>query len=159
LHVAVLDRKVLEAARAELALIRQASMQAGAMINRWQQLAPRRHAELQGVDLNKVVADVLASVPAAAAGSPAMHFEPTAGLPPVLAHPPDLERLVQLLVVLAAANGDKGPITVRTEGTPSEILLAVEDNGPALDPAVQDRLFEPFFTARPSQEGESDLQT
>ena len=159
LHVAVLDRKGLETVRAELALIRQASVQAGAMINRWQQLAPRRPAELQAVDLNKVVAEVLASIPAPAGGSPAMRFEPAAGLPAVLGHPLDLERLVRLLVVLAAAAADKGFVTVRTLVTPMEVLLYVEDSGPALDPGVQDRLFEPFFTARHSEEGESDLQS
>ncbi len=159
LHVAVLDRKGLAAAQAELAVIRQAGLRAGVMINRWQQLAPRRPPVLQPIDLNERVAGVLASWQAPPLGVPAIRFEPSPALPPVLGNAPDLERLVQLLVLHAIAATDKGAIIVRTERAASEVLLQVEDSGPALDQAALDRLFEPFFLARPFQEVGPDPQT
>src|SRR5262249_27771848 len=123
LHVAVLDRKGLDAARVELAAIRQAGTRAGAMINRWQQLAPKRPVEWHPVDLIEVVDAVIASWKAIPEGRRAgpISFEPASELPPVLAHAADLEHLVQLLLLNAAAASARGTITVRTQAAPPEI--------------------------------------
>jgi signal transduction histidine kinase len=158
LHVAVMDRKGLDAAGAELAVIRQAGTRAGAIINRWQQMAPRRPAELHPVDLNRLVAGAVADWQAQSTGDnpPAIAFEPAPELPPVLANAADLERLMQVLLLRAAAVSEGGTITVRTKAAGSEILLQVEDTGPTLDPALIDRVFEPFFEARLPQRTEID---
>jgi signal transduction histidine kinase len=161
LHVAVIDRKGLDAARAELAVIRQAGTRAGHIINRWQQMAPRRSAELQPVDLNRLVAGVIAAWKASPAGErfPPVSFDPAAELAPVLANAADLERLVQLLLLNAAAPSQGGTITVRTQAAPAEVLLLVLDTGTSLDPTLIDRLFEPFFVARSSGGAETDPHT
>ncbi len=49
-----------------------------------------------------------------------------------------------------------GAVQVRVGGPGAQFLLEVEDDGPGLDAAVRERLFEPFFTTRP-QEGGSGL--
>jgi signal transduction histidine kinase len=150
LHLAVMDRKSPEGGRAELAVIRQAGTRAGAIINRWQQLAPREVPELGPVDLNRVAGDAVAAWQPPAPG-PVVRFEPAPGLSPALAEPRELGRLVHLLLANAAAAAGQGTVTVRTEETPSDLVLAVEDTGPALDPAAQERLFEPFYVARAAE--------
>src|SRR5262249_34666108 len=56
LHVAVLERKAGEGVRAELNVIYQAGARAGALINRWQQVNPRRPPRLGPLDLNRATA-------------------------------------------------------------------------------------------------------
>jgi signal transduction histidine kinase len=36
-----------------------------------------------------------------------------------------------------------------TLAEPSGVLIAIKDTGPGLDPAVADRMFQPFFTTKP----------
>lgn len=155
LHVAVMDRKGAQAVQPELSVIRQAATRAGSIINRWQQLAPRQLPELAPVDLNRLAGEAAASWKPSAHG-PSVRFEPTPDLPLALAQTSELERLLQLLLNNAAGGMDQGTITLRTEATPSEVRLIVEDNGPALDSAELDRLFEPFFVAR-STHGVEDV--
>jgi two-component system nitrogen regulation sensor histidine kinase GlnL len=150
LHVAVLERrKGLEAARAELAVIRQAGARAGELLNRWQQLTPRPDHPLQAVDLNRSAAAAVAAWQAEAGAHVPVRLELSSDLPAVLADPTDLARLVRLLLVNAAAAVEAGPITLRTEAAPAEVLLHVQDGGPGFDPALRERLFEPFVVARP----------
>jgi signal transduction histidine kinase len=35
----------------------------------------------------------------------------------------------------------------------SELVIAVSDNGPGMDEAVQNQIFRPYFTTRPQGEG------
>ena len=151
LHGAVLERKAGEAVRTELNVIRQAGARAGALINRWQQINPRRPPRLGPLDLNRATAEAIASWEKSAAGPRVpVRFEPAAALPPVLADPADLDCLVRLLLANAAAATQQGTITVRTEQRPAEVLLRVEDTGAGIDPAMAERVFEPFAVARPS---------
>jgi signal transduction histidine kinase len=61
------------------------------------------------------------------------------------------ERIVQVLLNLLMNAADAAPkgkvmLTVRRNG--SSVELAVEDDGPGIDPLVRDRLFEPFVTTK-----------
>jgi signal transduction histidine kinase len=158
LHVAVLDRKVPEPIRAELAVIRQAGTRAGSLLNRWQQMSPRPPSNLQPLDLNKGVGEFVASwqPPPPLASALPVRFEPGGKLPPVAADPDDLSRLVHLLLLHAAAASPPGSVVVRTGRENNEVFLSVEDAGPALDPGLLDRLFEPFVVARPGPDVVSD---
>src|SRR5690606_38967798 len=44
-------------------------------------------------------------------------------------------------------------IVVRTRRDGDHVVLAVQDNGPGVDPSVVDRLFDPFVTTKPAGEG------
>jgi signal transduction histidine kinase len=143
LHVAVLDRKVPPAIRAELGVIRQAGTRAGSLLNRWQQLNPRRPAQLQGVDLARSMREAAAPWP------DVVRCEPAGALPPVLADPADLRRLLHLLLLHATAVSEGRAVTVAAAPEDGGIGLRVEDAGPAVDPALLERVFEPFGTARP----------
>jgi signal transduction histidine kinase len=77
-------------------------------------------------------------------------------LPAVSASRPDLQRLLRLLLVNAAASGGVSTIVVRTEAARPGARLVVEDNGPAIPADLMDRVFEPFIVARPAP-GVSEL--
>jgi signal transduction histidine kinase len=62
------------------------------------------------------------------------------------------ERLMQVLLNLllnaADATEAKGAVTLTARSTATGVRLTVEDNGPGIDPAIRERLFEPFVTTK-----------
>lgn len=70
-------------------------------------------------------------------------------------------RLTQVLLNLvlnatsavSAGGRQDGRVTIRAEATEEGVRIVVEDNGPGVDPAVRDRLFEPFITTKGVGEG------
>jgi signal transduction histidine kinase len=78
------------------------------------------------------------------------------GVPAVMADRRLLERaVVNLLENALQAVGEDGSIRVRLrsaeDGRRAEI--EIEDSGTGIDPAVKDRLFEPFFSTKTSGSG------
>jgi len=90
-------------------------------------------------------------------------FDPS--LPEVAGAPDMLVQAFMNLVKNAVeAAGSAAAVTLRTRfntappihpesGCRLPICIEVEDNGPGIDPAIMDRLFEPYFTTRPAGEG------
>ncbi|HIE94200.1 MAG TPA: PAS domain S-box protein [Acidobacteria bacterium] len=56
--------------------------------------------------------------------------------------------LFNLLLNAAQAVGGDGRVEVAVDTTPEWCEIRVGDDGPGLDPAVRDRLFEPFITTK-----------
>lgn len=56
--------------------------------------------------------------------------------------------LLNLLENAMQACRDGGKLNLSANRAGHEILLSVADDGPGIDPAIQERLFEPFFTTR-----------
>jgi len=76
--------------------------------------------------------------------------------PPVRGDPERLRQVVLNLVLNAADAVDgKGTVrlTVREDADAGEVVLEVEDDGPGVDPAVAEHLFEPFVTTKPPGKG------
>ncbi len=76
-------------------------------------------------------------------------------LPPILADPISLERVVFNLVDNArAAAGPAGSVEVRAHrSAPDRVSIEVLDDGPGIDEAVRGRIFDPFFTTKPVGQG------
>ena len=65
------------------------------------------------------------------------------------------QAVLNLLLTAAEAIGGGGVVRVsyeRAEG-PRQVRLSVTDSGPGIDPAVMDRIFNPFFTTKDSGTG------
>ena len=69
----------------------------------------------------------------------------------------DGERIRQLLLNLlfnaADALGGKGAIAVRARNGGGLVRLMVEDDGPGIDDAILDQVFDPFVTTKPAGQG------
>lgn len=78
--------------------------------------------------------------------------EVAAEAPPVRA---DGDRLRQVLVNLLLNAGEAGAqrVEVQIEGEGEGLAIRVRDDGPGVDPAVAEALFEPFATTRPAGQG------
>jgi signal transduction histidine kinase len=64
-----------------------------------------------------------------------------------------LQCYLNLLLNAVEAVPDDGRVTVRVLARDSEVGVEVEDRGPGIDPTMEDRLFEPFTTTKPSGTG------
>ncbi|NBW74839.1 MAG: PAS domain-containing protein [Sphingomonadaceae bacterium] len=139
------------------------------LIDQMQTLSRRTPPELEACNLHEAVRRARAVIEAGGkAPSVIEEFDPS--LPPVLANG---DALVQVLINLianaaeACAGTPEPRIIVRTrfasglqlhrtiEGVPVRlpIELRVSDNGPGVDPAMADHLFEPFVTSKKSGQG------
>lgn len=139
------------------------------LIDQMQSLSRRTPPELEACNLHEAVRRAR-SIIEAGGESPIVIEEFDPSLPPVLAN---ADALVQILINLIAnaaeaCRGVADPrIVVRTrfasglqlnrnaEGAPVRlpIELRVSDNGPGVDPAMADHLFEPFVTTKKSGQG------
>jgi signal transduction histidine kinase len=84
-------------------------------------------------------------------------------LPPVAAVPGDLGRVLLNLLTNAfhavqqrqrTGEANYAPtVRLRTRRVGQNIEIQVQDNGTGMSPAVQDKIFQPFFTTKPTGEG------
>ncbi len=109
-------------------------------------------------DINDVVTNALGLVRTDFAHeSIEINLELAEGLPPVLAVPSQLDRVLLNLYMNAmeAMTDGTAPhrlvITTALDG--DEVTISVTDTGPGIAPEVQDKLFEPFFTTKESGTG------
>jgi two-component system NtrC family sensor kinase len=101
-------------------------------------------------DVAEVVHDVAALVsPQKALKGVTLELDVPQDLPPVAMSRDHLAQVLLNLVLNAAdAVGPGGRVRVEAERSERGVTLAVEDNGPGVDPAIVTRLFEPFATTK-----------
>lgn len=166
----LLDRKLSERDRAMTGLIMAEVDRIAKLIDQMQSLSRRRMEPAQSCNLHEAVRRAQAVI---AAGSPepvAIEEEFDPSLPPIMANP---DSLVQVLLNLMsngreACQGQPAPrIVVRTRFASGILLHAgpgglplrlpievrVSDNGPGIDPALRDHIFEPFVTGKKFGQG------
>ncbi len=107
------------------------------------------------VRLADVVADALRWMPSSVASSASVRVVHR-DAPEVEVSAALLEQVIVRLVTNAAKAtipGTRGEIVIRTgPGSTGMARLEVVDHGVGIEPAIMDRLFEPFFTTRPAGE-------
>lgn len=169
----LIGRKLDEKDRALTDLIAGEVDRIATLIDQMQKLSRRTTAPIEPCNLHEAVRRAIAVFDAAATDE-ARHarmieeFDPS--LPPVLGNPDELVQVVINLIANArdACRDAREPtVTVRTRfasglqlhasGTGAPVRLPVElrvtDNGPGVDPAVRDHIFEPFVTSKKSGQG------
>lgn len=140
------------------------------LIDRMQRLGSKPTEQLEPCNLHEAIRQAITTVQVA--GGPAIpvreEFDPS--LPPVMAHRDALEQvLINLLSNArdACAGAGEPAITVKTRFVSGLVLSAIRlgravklpieititDNGPGIDPALRDHVFEPFVTSKKSGQG------
>lgn len=140
------------------------------LIDRMQQLGSRRADVAAPCNPHEAIRSAIATV--RAAGGPKVQileeFDPS--LPPVLANRDALEQVLINLISNArdaAGSGAKGQVTIHTRFVSGfafsavrfgravrlPIEITVSDNGPGIDPAIRDHVFDPFTTTKQSGQG------
>ena len=118
------------------------------------ELARKEIPVLQPVDLNALVrrtADLLAP-----GAGPAVHWDLDlpGDLPPILADPGSLGRVLMNLCRNALDAMPAGTLHLRTRSLgPHRVEVQVADTGPGIPPALLARVLEPFFTTKGASQG------
>lgn len=169
----LLARKIEEKDRALTDLITSEVDRVANLIERMQKLSRRTTYPVEACNLHEAARRALDVIEAASATHPhetriVEEFDPS--LPPVLGSP---DGLVQVIINLLSNAMDacrdvaEPRVTIRTRfasglqlhtsdsGTPVRlpVELRVSDNGPGVDPAMRDHIFEPFVTTKKSGQG------
>jgi CheY-like chemotaxis protein len=115
------------------------------------------------VDVNTVIRGVQGLVTRLAGDDVAVRMALASTPGPVTANAVQIEQIVMNLAVNARdAMPDGGRLTIATENrrttaglgaAAQSVVISVSDTGNGIDPAVQDRMFEPYFTTRAANGG------
>lgn len=166
----LLARKVGDAEKSLTGLIADEVDRIAQLIDRMQRLGRERAEPVEPINLHEAIHRAYETVRITSDSSVAWREEFDPSLPPVLANE---GALVQILVNLMANARDAcsdvvaPQVTVRTRfvsgivmnvirlGRPVKlpIEIQVSDNGPGIDPSIQDDIFEPFVTSKINGQG------
>ena len=112
------------------------------------------HAKVR-LDVNEVIEEVLTLLRSELnSRRVSVRTELSQELPRISADRVQLQQVVLNLVMNAGEAMDAMPagarmLTIRSEAcAPNEVIIAVEDSGPGIDPKDVDRIFDPFFTTK-----------
>jgi signal transduction histidine kinase len=137
-----------------LRVICDEAFRAKKIIDRLLSLSRRSEEGRRPVDPSVVAYDLVRAVSAlpAAARRSIEFIDETKEDVEVIADEAELKQVLLNLLVnaLQATAPDTGRVVIRVGQHGNRVRLTVEDNGAGMSPAVQQRLFEPFFSARPS---------
>jgi signal transduction histidine kinase len=139
-----------------LSSIRRDGMRASEVIRGLRALARKSGPQLTRLDIDDVIGQVLAiSRAELLRHNVVLRTELASGQRPVLGDRVQLQQVLLNLMMngVEAMSG----VTERmrelsvssTLAEPGSVLVAVEDTGTGLDPAVAERMFQPFFTTKP----------
>jgi predicted ATPase/signal transduction histidine kinase/GAF domain-containing protein len=128
---------------------------AGDVIRGLRGLAKKSGPQLTTLDINDVIREVLALTHSELQRhGVVLRTDLAAGDRPVVGDRVQLQQVLLNLMLngidAMKAVTDTKELTVSSALTePGSILVAVEDSGPGLDPAIAHQIFEPFFTTKP----------
>lgn len=141
------------------------------LIDRMQQLGSRTAEEAEACNAHEAIRSAIATVRAAGGAKQVEikeEFDPS--IPPAYVNRDALEQVLINLISNArdaAGSGARGEITVKTRFVSGlafsairlgravrlPVEITVSDNGPGIDPAMRDHVFEPFVSSKQSGQG------
>ena len=119
-------------------------------------LVRARPLHTESADLNQLVRDtLLLARDSARAGRVEFIIELAEGLPRVEVDSGEIKQVLLNVVVNAiqALAGGSGAVCIVSALHPDGVALSVTDNGSGMPPAVRERIFEPFFSTKPTGTG------
>jgi PAS domain S-box-containing protein len=146
----------LDEVRDALSSIRLDGARAAEVIRSLRALAKKSALRLTKLDINDVVKEVLTLAAAELRRHEVvLHTELAADGEPVLGDRVQLQQVLLNLIMNGVeamrevAERTRELTVSSTLSEPGSVVVAVEDNGMGLDPAIAERIFQPFFTTKP----------
>jgi two-component system sensor kinase FixL len=140
--------------------IAEQAVRAGDIIRRLRDLARAGESARSAVDINTVIAELADLIRSDAKAHGVQYRQELApDLPKVSVDRAQIQQVVLNLVrnaleALAVGQFDTPEVVVRTRRTPEEdIEISVCDNGPGVDPALAQRIFDPFCSTKATGTG------
>ncbi|PWH12030.1 MAG: hypothetical protein DDG60_15205 [Anaerolineae bacterium] len=152
------EEQLSEQGKKDLAIILAETERMASLIGRLRATYRAAQAEdFQPTLLNELIQDVYALTSTYMRHkSIRFTFHPDLNLPTISVIPDKIRQVILNLVMNAIeAMPQGGALTVSTRYLPeqSEILMTFADTGPGINPAIQDRIFEPFVTDKETGTG------
>jgi PAS domain S-box-containing protein len=157
IELMLLDRDALPpAVREDLEVLYRNAVRATQITQRLLSFARQPVGERRLLDVNALVQEALALVqPQIDRDGVRLRTELADGLPAVHGDPTALHQVLVNLLINAKEAMTEGDIVVRTRraGEPGWIELSVADTGCGISPDVLARIFDPFYTTKPTGTG------
>ena len=151
------ERPDLEEVRQALGRIVENANRAGAVIGRIRTLIKKAPPRSDSVAINDAIREVIELTHGETVkNGVSVRTELVDGLPPVEGDRVELQQVIINLVVNAieAMSATNEPVRELVLGTeedePGFVRVAVRDSGPGLEPGASERLFDAFYTTKPS---------
>ena len=142
----------LEEVRQGLERIRKDGARAGDVIERIRALARKAPAKVDQLDINEAIREVIALTRGEITHSRVTLRTQLTEVAPIRGDRVQLQQVILNLILNAVeAMGENEPrdLLIETrENDGQNILASVSDSGPGLDPAIVDRIFEPFYSTK-----------
>ncbi len=140
--------KATLAATAEAHEVESSAARISALVDALRSYTYLDRAPEQEIDINQGLDDTLAMLNARLGRTTVTrHYDQH--LPRITAYGAELNQVWTNLIYNALdAVGNNGHITISTTCENDRVLVAITDNGPGIPPAIQGRIWEPFFTTK-----------
>jgi C4-dicarboxylate-specific signal transduction histidine kinase len=154
------DEPDLDEARDAFSRMVRDAQCAGRMLRGLRALAKKSAPQRAKLDIDDAIQEVLTLT----RGELLRHgvvlcIEPSADVPPVFGDRVQLQQVLLNLIMnavesMSSVTDRPKMLTIRSEPIePNGLMVAVEDTGTGLDPAIADRIFDSFFTTKPEAMG------
>jgi PAS domain S-box-containing protein len=153
----------LEEARNSAALVVADGHRGGEIIARIRALAKKAPARKEWLDINQTIREVIALARSEVQGSGValetrlsddVHYVPLISADRVQLQQVILNLVVNAIEAMSGTDSNARELLVHSGTTESQqVLVAVRDSGPGLDPKTLDRLFDAFYTTKPQGMG------
>jgi PAS domain S-box-containing protein len=132
---------------------------AAEVIKRMRAMAKNKVVSRQGININQLISDLmsLAELEARNLGAPLI-LELTMDLPPALVDEVQIQQVILNLIrnsleALATRSQATQGVTISTQAEDGEITVCVADHGVGVPEEFQRRVFEPFYSSKPTGTG------
>ena len=145
----------LDEARRAFAMIVEADVRAGDVIERTRALVKKAPPRRDALAINEAILEVVALTRHEAAKNRiSVQTQLTEGLPPVQGDRVQLQQVVLNLIInaveaMSCSNEATRQLLINTDrGDKQEIRIVVQDSGPGMAPESINRVFDPFYTTK-----------
>ena len=159
LHWLAADHPDIDSVREALAAVAKDGHRAAEVIGRIRALSRRTDTQRERLDINDVIREVVLLARHEVLGHRvSLRTDLASGLPAVLGDRVQLQQVMINLVIngmeaMAPVTDRPRELLIRSQHEADQVLLAVQDSGPGIDPDKVERMFDAFFTTKSSGMG------